>query len=286
VKPRDYQIFRYPGGKSKLAAQLKFKDLIASLDLKDGVFYEGFFGSGAVSLSVAVERADVGFSVCELDRDMSGFWQLIASGPEFEIGALAKRVRETIPTPAMHKKMRGEKSDTLADRAYRAIFFNRTNFSGILHASPIGGNDQETALWKIGCRFNAESLADRIIKLRELFRGRLTVSEISCIDWVWTLPRGAALYLDPPYYTKGPALYPEHMDAAGHEALAAALRARTNWILSYDAHPEIRRLYAFAHIQEWDFRYSIRGEKLKIEGKKYVERNGEWTEAKELIIRG
>lgn len=279
-KPRDYQIFRYPGGKSKLARQKLFQDLISSLDLSAGIFHEGFFGSGAVSLYLAT-CTDLKFSICELDRDMSGFWQLIANGPEFEICALAQRMRETIPTLALHKKLREEKSDTLADRAYRAVFFNRTNFSGILHASPIGGRDQKNAEWKIGCRFNADSLAGRIISLRELFRGRLTVNELSAIDWVWALPSGAALYLDPPYYDKGSMLYRVTMPPKDHEGLAAALACRTNWVLSYDMHDEVRRLYSFANVREWDFRYCIRGAKLK---EKPTDENGKWEKKKELII--
>lgn len=65
------------------------------------------------------------------------------------------------------------------------------------------------------------------------------------------------MYLDPPYFVAGTQLYPEAMTEADHESLSGALLRRQNWILSYDAHDTIAKLYAFTNIERISLDYSI-----------------------------
>jgi DNA adenine methylase len=53
--------------------------------------------------------------------------------------------------------------------AFKCLFLNRTSFSGSLvpRTGAIGGMSQ-TGAYKIGCRFNQERLARRIVELSEL----------------------------------------------------------------------------------------------------------------------
>lgn len=54
------------------------------------------------------------------------------------------------------------------------------------------------------------------------------------------------MYLDPPYFAKGKALYLNYYAPEDHKHLAAYLRKmlRFSWVLTYDNVPQIRREYA------------------------------------------
>lgn len=68
---------------------------------------------------------------------------------------------------------------------------------------------------------------------------------------------GHSIYCDPPYYAKGNSLYAQRFSKEDHLRLAAVLRHRNGWVLSYDAVEEIRNLYDFAIVEEVDVKYSI-----------------------------
>ena len=256
---RDYQPFRYPGGKTKLAQNPAFQALIDSILVGSDTLYEGFLGSAAVTLDVALRRPDLKFIGIDRDVTISGFWQLISEGTDDQVNELLGLISQT-PTVELFQRLRTESPVSLVDRAYHAIFFNRTAFSGISISGPIGKYDQ-TSKWKITCRYNAVALQKKIKNLRQLFAGRWKVINGECIDWLKEIPADVPLYLDPPYFIKGDMLYPERMDAFQHGRLAATLATRTNWIMSYDICDEIRKLYDFAQLLEIGFRYSINGKK-------------------------
>jgi DNA adenine methylase len=256
---RDYQPFRYPGGKTKLAANPQFKALLDSMLVSADTFYEGFLGSAAITLDVALRYPNIKFVGCDKDFTISGFWQLIADGTETEIKEFQILVAQK-PTVELFQRLRETPPATLVERAYHALFFNRTCFSGIAMSQPIGGFNQ-TSKWTIDCRYNAPKLALKIANLRALLAGRFKVVNSDCFDWIKNIPAGVPLYLDPPYFVKGDVLYPEKMNEFQHGKLAEVLSGRTNWIMSYDICEEIKNLYHFAQLLEVGFRYSINGKK-------------------------
>jgi DNA adenine methylase len=270
---RNYQPFRYPGGKTKLAKNPAFRVLLDSMLTGAETFYEGFLGSAAITLDLALRYPRMKFVGCDRDRTISGFWQLIARGTDAEFQELLALIQK--PTVELFQQLRSRAQETeplsLVERAHHALFFNRTCFSGIAMSQPIGGFNQ-ISQWTIDCRYNVPLLQQKIQNLRVLFAGRLTVMHADCVDWLGQIPAGVPLFLDPPYYVKGDVLYPEKMDAFQHGKLAEVLAARTNWIMSYDICDEIKTLYGFAQLLEVGFRYSINGKKK------------DWKAANEYII--
>jgi DNA adenine methylase len=75
-----------------------------------------------------------------------------------------------------------------------------------------------------------------------------------------TLPKDALLYLDPPYFKKGQCLYKNSYDARDHATIASFLsRLRDrHWIVSYDAAPEIKKLYSSYRQLNYGLQYSAR----------------------------
>lgn len=65
------------------------------------------------------------------------------------------------------------------------------------------------------------------------------------------VPETCFIYLDPPYYDKGPELYKFSMSHDDHVRLANALRnCKASWVLSYDDTKVIRELYSWAKFIE------------------------------------
>ena len=226
-------------------------------------FYEGFLGSAAVTLDVALRYPNMKFVATDYDSTIAGFWELIGSGTEEQVQELITLIAQP-PTVELFRVLRerGKQpgSMPLVERAYHAIFFNRTTFSGIAMAQPIGGFGQKSK-WTIDCRYNAPLLQKKVRNLRLLLAGRLTVTCEDALVWLERIPAGVPLYLDPPYFVKGDALYPVKLDEMQHGKLADVLATRSNWIMSYDICEEIRVKYGFAKLIEIGFRYSINGKK-------------------------
>ena len=271
---RNYQPFRYPGGKTKLAKNPAFRSLLDPMLAGADTFYEGFLGSASITLDVALRYPNLKFVGTDYDFTISGFWELIGSGTDAQAQELITLIAQP-PTVELFRALRERAKQpeplTLVERAHHAVFFNRTTFSGIAMAHPIGGYGQESK-WTIDCRYNAPLLQKKIQNLRRLLAGRLTVTNEDALVWLQRIPAGVPLYLDPPYFVKGDALYPIKMDEMQHGKLADILATRTNWIMSYDICDEIREKYSFAKLLELGFRYSINGKKT------------EWKNTNEFLI--
>jgi DNA adenine methylase len=66
-------------------------------------------------------------------------------------------------------------------------------------------------------------------------------------------PDNAFVYLDPPYYAQGAALYKHAMTDGDHQRLASLVqRCSFQWVLSYDDHPFVRELYQWAEIGSFE----------------------------------
>jgi DNA adenine methylase len=261
-------IFRYPGGKSKLLEPIT-KALYPVIQ-ETGAFAEPFVGGGSVLVQVAKDFPNIKLYANDKDPYMYAFWSMLADDEDKEIGLFYLHLRQK-PTIKLFKQMR-EDPPLLnrADRAYYAVFFNRTTFSGIQTSGPIGGYEQK-GKYKVDCRYNAARIIKEFEALRHLVRGRLTVSNLDCVDFLAKTPE-VATYLDPPYFVKGKDLYPVHMKVEEHGALADMLMERRKWVLSYDICPEIDKLYNWARLTPLDARYSI------------TDRKKSWVDKKEYII--
>jgi len=255
-------IFRYPGSKAKYVNTLR--SYLKPLIDVEGKFTDAFVGGGSVLIDVALNFQEVKLHANDLNENIYSFWTYITT--EDDISPLLRKL-EIIPNVEMFYRLRSTKPETLLDKAFYAIFFNRTTFSGIDKASPIGGREQKSK-WSVSCRYNPIKLVASTLKLKKLLTGRLTTSCSS----VETTHFSGCVYYDPPYYVKGKQLYSVFMTNNQHLKLSSKLQNENNWVLSYDDCPEIRQMYSWATIENMKVRYSVRGEKE------------DWKETSELII--
>ena len=277
-------VFRYPGAKSRFLGEIVDKRMGVALR-EASSYMEAFVGGGSVLLYVANNYQNIErFFVNDFDYLISSFWTCM--GNEILTEALADKILNTIPTIELHKELQSKfpeiHKETTLESAYIGLCLNRMSFSGILESGPIGGKtqaQQATTENPVGCRFNAQSIADQMRKINGVLNGKLYVSQVSFEDFIPCHPHDSScvLYCDPPYYDKGNQLYRCTMDHAFHQLLADTLKqCHMKWFLSYDTATQIDDMYKNWSIpHRFPTRYSVRGSEKKIEG---------WTSNEEFLI--
>lgn len=264
---------RYPGAKRALLPVIE-RHVAAN---PPRLFVEPFAGGASTTLALLVKNAVDHAIIADADPLVAGFWQAAAFRTEELVDAICA---EPVTLERWDYWRAAEPNDVLG-QAVKCLFLNRTSFSGILHgnAGPIGGRAQNGP-YRIDCRWNAGTLAERIRAVGDLATtGQLL--EVWCCDWQTTLKRIADeycpivhalsppattfVYLDPPYVEKSAKLYATSFDDDDHRELAELLAEdhQYRWALSYGDHPLVRQLYAGRHIEKHQFVYSARGSRTQ-----------------------
>ena len=257
-------IFRFPGSKAKLLNSLT--PFLDGLLKGHRCFYDVFTGGGAVALFVARRHPRMELHLNDLDPEISAFWRVVVGNGVRE---LCDRLRLR-PTIDFFFELRKQKPKNDVDRAFRAVFFNRCCFSGLLHGNPLGGGRQISAN-KVFGRYNGKRLVQEIMEAHKLLSGRTSVTCQDGAEYVRHYPE-APKYCDPPYWAKGDVLFRQRMRLADHLRLADALKHTSNWIISYDRSPAIEEFYRWAVCYRIPTRYSVSGKKTN------------WATNEELVI--
>ncbi len=250
-----YSPLRYPGGKTTLFPF--FDKVIKDNGLEHVTYIEPFAGgAGAAFALLLLEKVDR-VVINDLDRAIYSFWKAAIFSSE-------KFIKKMHSTPLNVREWRKQKliytnpKSKQFELGFATFFLNRTNVSGILDGGPIGGLDQ-TGKWKIDARFNKEGLAERIRQLAR-YKSRIAVFNRDGVELIsdYLGKKNAFIYLDPPYYEKGAALYLNHYKKEDHEGLAKRLNASPDafWLLTYDNKKEIKSLYPDRQIFNFSLNYN------------------------------
>ena len=228
---------RYPGGKSRAAAQ------IVEL-MPDGLdeICSPFLGGGSVELTCAASGMEVhGYDAFE---PLVNFWQVALE----DASLLAGKVAEHHPLTRTEFYALQKRYFSITERIERAAAFyalNRASFSGTTLS---GGMSPDHP------RFTPSS----IDRLRDFAAPNLNVQLADFTDSIKAHP-DAFMYLDPPY-ANGERLYGERGDMHedfDHETLSGLLRERDGWILSYNDCELVRDLYDGHPFVEVNWAYGI-----------------------------
>lgn len=253
---------RYPGGKSDFAPTAF--EIIKQCGLTGYPLVEPYAGSAAVSISLLDSGLISKATLVERDPLIYSFWRSLIEHTD----ELIERFLDTPITIKNWKKLRpllaveNPTDKNLVDLGLAGLFFNRANFSGILHAGPIGGMNQASA-YAIDCRTNKDELVVRMLSIATL-ANKLSVHFGDAIDVInkYKSRDDVLFYVDPPYFSKGELLYRHHYKIGEHKGLAKSLaQAKFPWFLSYDNHHVIEFLYEDFHIKRVKFQYSAHSPK-------------------------
>jgi DNA adenine methylase len=257
-------IFRFPGSKAKFLASLApFLDRLVE---GKTVFHDVFTGGGSVALFMARRHPRLEICLNDLDLDLAAFWCVVAGE---RIEALCDRL-DVRPSVDLFQELRGTRPKDNLDRAFRAVFFNRCCFSGLLDGSMLGGKWQASPN-KVFSRYNPKRLIAEVTDAHRLLRGRTQIMRMDAAAYVARNPIEPK-YLDPPYFAKGDKLFRERMILADHLRLSEALRCVSGWLLSYDNSPMIVEMYRWAEVHSFTAKYSVNGRKKA------------WARSTELLI--
>ncbi len=242
-------MFKYPGSK-----HIRRHDLAERLDrlgpMKE--YREPFLGGASVALAVLERNPDVNMVwLNDLRPELIALWTAVKDYPdEFgeRLGRLPRHmltlqqefydvavdVRATTSVP--------KDKDDLLELAVAAMLVQQMSFNGIPAETPV--ND-------IRIPWNPIFYQRKAKRVSGLFRGRNV--RMSARDFAPLLLASgdATIFLDPPYYEEGDNLYRHRMSVADHLRLARMLRSCPHrWLLTYDDHPFIHRLYRWARIEK------------------------------------
>ncbi len=249
---------RYPGGKGMLTNFMKL--LMSENGLLDGDYVELYAGGAAIAWSLLFDEYVRHVHINDIDPAVHAFWASVLYSTE----DLCKLIhdtpvnmetwrlqREILQQPAGHSEL---------ERGFSAFYLNRTNRSGIMRGGVIGGKGQ-SGRWKLDARFNKQDLIERIVHVAR-YASRISLYNLDAADLLTqlspTLPSRCLIYLDPPYYVKGSDLYEHHYEGRDHKAIASILASLQGpaWVVTYDAAPQVMRLYRGYQRIRYDLSYS------------------------------
>jgi DNA adenine methylase len=245
---------RYPGGKASLAGF--FSTIIGRRGLD--TYVEPYAGGAGAAIELLLSDSVSEIVINDLDPAIYSFWHSITCDP---VGFLDRLADTPLTLDEWRNQQeiyrRGDRADPLL-LGFATFYLNRTNRSGVMNAGVIGGQKQN-GKYRIDARYNKESLSERIQQIADKRKRIKVTNEDGIVAIRRAMRRKAVLiYADPPYFAKGSYLYLNSFDDAQHEQLASTLNAHgdKNWILTYDDHARIRKLYASQKHFNFQLHYS------------------------------
>lgn len=231
------KLLRYPGSKRFLFPFVK--TWIIKNKLEGYNFCEPFCGSASLSFALLEHNLVKKVTLCDFDPIINALWYTVFNDNAW----LIKKINTTKITIAEWERIKAYTPTSIKGKAWKCLFLNRTCFSGILTAGPIGGKSQMSN-YKIDCRFNRASLSK---SLEKLLKYKNRVELLPAQSWEKTISqvqnKECVIYLDPPYYVQGEKLYRYAFNKTQHEQIFINIkRLKGPWILSYDSCPEIIKL--------------------------------------------
>lgn len=252
--------FRYPGGKGFLLSFLA--EETSRLNGLNKHYVEPFAGGAGAALSLLKKGFVQEVHLNDFDLRVYSAWRAMLE----ETDRFVERIQSvdvSLDTWAWSRSQLESPKEYSFELGFAAFFVNRTSRAGILMGSgPIGGYGQ-TGKWKMDARFYRKTLADRVRWIGD-HKASISVTHQRATDFLRKkaveLPREATYYfIDPPYVRAGARLYLNAMSLLDHAALASLVDKSTfaHWSMTYDDHPEIRRLYKSQKIRSLSVAYSL-----------------------------
>ncbi len=242
---------RYPGGKSRAIRQIHEH---IPADITE--FREPFLGGGSVLLSVKslFKKRIKRYWVNDLNYDLWCFWTTVRDDIDKLVSCVESFKEQYKEGRTLYTFMKDDSNMTTDfDRAVRFFIMNRITFSGVMDA---GGYSQQA----FDKRFTDSSI-QRLSKVAYYVSG----TEITYGDYESLLQadgENVFIFLDPPYLSATESrLYGKRGElhtGFDHQRFAKHMKTCPHrWLITYDDSPEIRELFSFATIIEWQLQYGM-----------------------------
>lgn len=236
--------------------------------LERGHYAEPYAGGCGLALSLLYAGLVAEIHINDLDPAIWAFWNSVLNDTE----ALVSKLTDTAATiEEWHKQRDIHRAQNVSDSlslGFAAFFLNRTNRSGIIKGGGVIGGLNQQGNYKINCRYNIDDLVRRMRRISK-YKDRIHLTNLDALDFLSDcsdLPRNSLIFIDPPYYKKGPGLYTSFYKAKDHAALASKVLALDSpWVVTYDDVPQIRDLYKARRQFCFDINYSLQDKRVGTE---------------------
>ena len=258
---------RYPGGKTSIRKMVA--QIMENNGLTRGHYAEPYAGGCGLALTMLFGDVAHELHLNDLDRSIYTFWDTVLNDGDSLIDKMMATDVTIDEWYAQREIQRNKDTANDFDLAFSTLFLNRTNRSGIiLKAGVIGGLSQE-GNYKLDCRFNKDGLAEKIKRIQK-YSHRIHFYNLDAIDFlkVTSSKINSKLFycIDPPYFSKGSALYTNFYEPKDHAKVAdAILELEHPWMLTYDNKPEIRELYESCAQHRFFLNYSAQRKRIASE---------------------
>ena len=244
---------RYPGGKTRACKKLDelIQQYFPNMN-KETCIISPFFGGGSFEFYLQ-NKYNSRIVANDLFKPLYSFWSTCIHSKETLCDSLFD-IQKNIPITKIHfqdYRKRIMETEDVFEQARMYFIINRCSFSG----ATLSGGFSKTAATK---RFTKSSIE----RVQQLNLSNFSMYNMDFSEFINTVNGTSSfMFLDPPYYLKKKSrLYGkngdlhEHFD---HEKLAIILLARTNWFLTYNDDPYIRKLYKGCTILEVSWSYGM-----------------------------
>lgn len=257
---------RYPGGKSSLFKLTS--EIIWLNELQHGTYAEPFAGGAGLALSLLYSGHVAEIHLNDIDPAIWAFWYSVINCTD----ELVDKISGTdVSIEEWHRQrcvLRCSDHLRPVELGFAAFFLNRTNRSGVIKGGGAIGGLRQEGPYKIDCRYNKTDLVKRIMRVAK-YKDRIHLTRMDAIAFIEScdaLPKRSLMFIDPPYYNKGPGLYMSHYVDSDHRMLADAIsRIKTKYIVTYDDVNTIRELYQKYNMFELNVNYSLNAKRRSSE---------------------
>lgn len=252
----NYSPLRYPGGKSKLYYLINA--LISQYGESVETYVEPFVGGAGIALGLLLNHQIKKIIINDINVGVFSFWNSICNDTENFI-RLVRDTEANIKNYKLQKKIYENENQSSLELGFATFFLNRTNFSGVLGAGPIGGYAQ-VGRYLIDARYNRKDLITKIERIAQ-YNSKIEIYNLDILDFIKQIEnkkRKIFTYFDPPYYVKGKALYTNFLNNEDHEKIYNEItKIKTPWIITYDNVKDISNIYQRYAQYEFHLSYTV-----------------------------
>lgn len=250
--PSQVSPLRYPGGKSKFVGPI-----LSKCNTENMVnFVEPFAGGASVGLSLLLAGKIQNLYLNDSDFGIYSLFYMIKYMPE----VLIEKIRHFRPSQKAFLRAKNCVNEDyygldISEAAWVLLVCNRLAFSGICKANCMGNPS---------ARWNPDKLSEKIMNIHR-FSDRIQISNIDACEFIEEMywRSSTTIFVDPPYYVKGKALYNKFYTHEDHLKLSVLLdelhkgMPGADMIVTYDYCEEIENMYYYPTIETVGRKYSI-----------------------------
>ncbi|OPL09819.1 MAG: modification methylase [Firmicutes bacterium ML8_F2] len=242
-------VLRYPGGKFKA-----LESIVPIIPRGYREFREPFVGGGSVFLAAKQNISQQAtYKIGDLSYDLCCFWRCIRDHNQ-EIYQRIKAIKNNYRDGrSLFTDLKNLSPKSDLDRAVRFFILNRITFSGVTDA---GGYSEQSFRF----RFTSASI-EKIRYLEPVLKG-VQIEHASYEKLLFEPGKDVFIFMDPPYYQQAKSkLY--GIKGSLHTTFDHFLfaenvkKCRHQYLITLDDSPEIKKLFSFANVYEWELQYSM-----------------------------